>query len=79
MALVACQRKQAYDFCVDIRWVDVFSVRFLLFSLRVGFFFRGGLVSGVTNNARTYCTSISFLFLYVVRFCTSFVVRYGSL
>ena len=31
MAVVACQQKQAYGFCVDIRWVDVFSVRFLFF------------------------------------------------
>ena len=31
VAVVACQQKQAYDFCVDIRWVDVFSVGFLFF------------------------------------------------
>ena len=42
MAVVACQQKQAYDFCVDIRWVDVFSVRFLFFSLyELGAFFGG--------------------------------------
>ena len=33
MAVVACQQKQAYDFCVDIHWVDIFFRSFLVFSL----------------------------------------------
>ena len=70
MALVACQRKQAYDFCVDIRWVDVFSVRFLFSLYELDVFFGGDwrrelVVRGM--HVRTVCR-FHFYAKYVVRF-----------
>ena len=38
--------KQAYDFCVDIHWVDVFPVRFLFFLSKSWMFFSGWIGVG---------------------------------
>ena len=75
-----CERKKAYDFCVDIRWADVFfAFVSICFSFRdLDIFFGGVRRRDVV--ARGMHVGIVFRYIFIGRtVCTSFVVRYRSL